>query len=194
MKRIRHLPMYVCLVILTLAFIWGNSLVPGDVSGEISGGVFEMVAGLFAVFGDKGQLVLRKLAHLTEYTALGFFLTGLWRNLKRRERFTPPLLFGLAAACLDETITRTIAAQAADELINISGITASFVLFPDGEQVIISARSIGSCNVQVVLEKLGGGGNGATAGAQIKGKPLRQTTVMSFIRLRISSASARSLA
>ena len=41
-------------------------------------------------------------------------------------------------------------------------------------QVIISARSIGSCNVQVVLEKLGGGGNGATAGAQIKGKPLRQ--------------------
>ena len=49
----------------------------------------------------------------------------------------------LAIACLDETITRTIAAQAADELINISGITASFVLFPDGEQVIISARSIG---------------------------------------------------
>ena len=94
MKRIRHLPMYVCLVILTLAFIWGNSLVPGDVSGEISGGVFEMVAGLFAVFGDKGQLVLRKLAHLTEYTALGFFLTGLWRNLKRRE----PVFFRSAGA------------------------------------------------------------------------------------------------
>ena len=79
----------------------------------------------------------------------------------------------LAVACLEETITRTIAAQAADELINIAGITASFVLFPDGDQVIISARSIGACNVQVVLEKLGGGGNGATAGAQIKGKPLR---------------------
>ena len=80
----------------------------------------------------------------------------------------------LAVACLDETITRTIAAQAADELINIAGITASFVLFPDGEQVIISARSIGACNVQVILEKLGGGGNGATAGAQIKGKPVRE--------------------
>ena len=80
----------------------------------------------------------------------------------------------LAVACLDETITRTIAAQAADELINIAGITASFVLFPDGDQVIISARSIGACNVQVVLEKLGGGGNGATAGAQIKGKPVRE--------------------
>ena len=80
----------------------------------------------------------------------------------------------LAIACLDERITRTIAAQAADELINIAGITASFVLFPDGDQVIISARSIGACNVQVVLEKLGGGGNGATAGAQIKGKPVRE--------------------
>ena len=80
----------------------------------------------------------------------------------------------LAIACIDETITRVMASQAADELINISGITASFVLFPDREQVIISARSIGSCNVQAVLEKLGGGGNGATAGAQIKGKPLRE--------------------
>ena len=80
----------------------------------------------------------------------------------------------LAVACLDETITRTLAAQAADELINIAGSTASFVLFPAGDQVIISARSIGACNVQVVLEKLGGGGNGATAGAQIKGKPVRE--------------------
>ncbi len=104
MKKIRHLPMYVCLVVLTLAFIWGNSFVPGDVSGEISGGIFEIVAGLFVLFGVKGQLVLRKLAHLSEFTALGFFLTGLWRNLKRRERLTPPLLLGLAAACLDETI------------------------------------------------------------------------------------------
>lgn len=41
----------------------------------------------------------------------------------------------LAIACIDETITRVIASQAADELINISGITASFVLFPDREQV-----------------------------------------------------------
>lgn len=131
MKRIRHLPMYVCLVVLTLTFIWGNSLVPGDVSGEISGGVFEMVAGLFAVFGDKGQLVLRKLAHLTEYTALGFFLTGMWRNLKRRERFTPPLLFGLAAACLDETIQIFSPGRGSslmDVWIDFSGVCIGFLL------------------------------------------------------------------
>ena len=61
----------------------------------------------------------------------------------------------------------TFQAHNIDELLNISGITASFVLYPDGDQVIISARSIGSANVQMILEPLGGGGNTATAGAQI---------------------------
>ena len=74
----------------------------------------------------------------------------------------------LAIAALNAATTRVLAAQAADELLNISGITASFVLYPDGDQVIISARSIGSANVQVILEALGGGGNAATAGAQVK--------------------------
>lgn len=73
----------------------------------------------------------------------------------------------LAIAALNSAPSRTLAAQAADELLNISGITASFVLYPDGDQVIISARSIGDANVQVILEALGGGGNTATAGAQI---------------------------
>lgn len=74
----------------------------------------------------------------------------------------------IAIAALKDTIARPLAAQAADELLNISGITASFVLFPDGDQVILSARSIGDVNVQVIVEPLGGGGNTATAGAQLK--------------------------
>ena len=74
----------------------------------------------------------------------------------------------IAIAALNSETTRVLAAQAADELLNISGITASFVLYPDGEQVIVSARSIGSANVQMILEPLGGGGNTATAGAQLK--------------------------
>ena len=74
----------------------------------------------------------------------------------------------LAIAALNTGTTRVLAAQAADELLNISGITASFVLYPDDDQVIISARSIGSANVQMILEPLGGGGNTATAGAQVK--------------------------
>jgi c-di-AMP phosphodiesterase-like protein len=73
----------------------------------------------------------------------------------------------IAIAALNTGTTRVLAAQAADEMLNISGIMASFVLYPDGDQVIISARSIGDANVQVILEPLGGGGNTATAGAQI---------------------------
>ncbi len=80
----------------------------------------------------------------------------------------------LAIAALNTTTTRVLAAQAADELLNISGITASFVLYPDGDQVIVSARSIGSANVQMILEPLGGGGNTATAGAQIKDTTVKE--------------------
>ena len=79
----------------------------------------------------------------------------------------------LAIAALNNTTTRTLAAQAADELLNISGITASFVLYPDEDRVIISARSIGDANVQMILEPLGGGGNTATAGAQVAGSSVK---------------------
>ncbi len=75
----------------------------------------------------------------------------------------------IAIAALSSGTTRPLAAQAADELLNISGITASFVLYPQDDQVIISARSIGNANVQMILEPLGGGGNTATAGAQLGG-------------------------
>ena len=80
----------------------------------------------------------------------------------------------IAIAALNNTTSRTLAAQAADELLNISGITASFVLYPDENRVIISARSIGEANVQVILEALGGGGNTATAGAQMPGCTVKE--------------------
>jgi len=80
----------------------------------------------------------------------------------------------LAIAALNTSTSRTLAAQAADELLNISGITASFVLYPDDNRVIISARSIGNANVQVILEPLGGGGNTATAGAQVKDTTVKE--------------------
>ncbi len=81
----------------------------------------------------------------------------------------------IAIAPLNTTTTRVLAAQAADELLNISGITASFVLYPDGDQVIVSARSIGAVNVQIILEPLGGGGNTATAGAQVKNSNVKDS-------------------
>ena len=60
-------------------------------------------------------------------------------------------------------------AKAADELLTISNITASFVIGKMGEQICISGRSIGDINVQLILEKLGGGGHITVAGAQIEG-------------------------
>ena len=80
----------------------------------------------------------------------------------------------IVVAALDKTVSRPLAAQAADELLNIEGISASFVMYPDKDQVIISARSIGSANVQMILEPLGGGGNTATAGAQVKDSSMDQ--------------------
>jgi c-di-AMP phosphodiesterase-like protein len=63
-----------------------------------------------------------------------------------------------------------ICAKAADELLTISDITASFVIGTIGNKVCISGRSIGDINVQVILEKLGGGGHITLAGAQVEGK------------------------
>ena len=81
----------------------------------------------------------------------------------------------IAIVALDHAVTRALAAQAADELLNITGFQASFVLYPDAEhRVVVSARSIGEANVQVILEPLGGGGNAATAGAQIKDASVAQ--------------------
>ena len=58
------------------------------------------------------------------------------------------------------------AAKAADELLTLKGIRASFVLYKKGDGVYMSARSLGEVNVQVILEALGGGGNSTTAGGQ----------------------------
>ena len=76
----------------------------------------------------------------------------------------------IAIAVAEKPVNRITAAQAADELLNIIGIDTSFVISPDGEQINISARSMGDTNVQVILEALGGGGNAAAAGGQVVGK------------------------
>ena len=76
----------------------------------------------------------------------------------------------IAIAAYNGTSDRVIAAQAADDLLNISQVQASFVLYREGNSTVVSARSLGTINVQLILEKLGGGGNLATAGAQVRGK------------------------
>ena len=70
----------------------------------------------------------------------------------------------LAIVALEEECDRVTAAKASDELLTIKGVQASFVLYPKGDGVYISARSLGEVNVQVIVEDLGGGGNSTTAG------------------------------
>lgn len=73
----------------------------------------------------------------------------------------------VAVAAVDKEIDRVTAAKAADELLTMRGVSASVVLFRRGEGVNLSARSLGEVNVQVIMEKLGGGGNSTTAGGQV---------------------------
>lgn len=80
----------------------------------------------------------------------------------------------ICLAVMDHEVDRVVAAQAADEMLNISDVDASVVLYPTGNDVYLSARSIGSMNVQVILEKLGGGGNQSAAGAQMHGVTIQQ--------------------
>ncbi|MDR2770897.1 MAG: DHH family phosphoesterase [Clostridiales Family XIII bacterium] len=70
-----------------------------------------------------------------------------------------------------------INAQAADELLDIKGIRASFVLGETSDEVVISARSLGEVNVQKIMERLGGGGHLTTAAAQIKGITVDEVAV-----------------
>ncbi|MEA4895172.1 MAG: DHH family phosphoesterase [Oscillospiraceae bacterium] len=81
----------------------------------------------------------------------------------------------IAIAVIEEPQDRIVAAQAADEMLNIVGIQASIVIYPtENGGVIISARSIGEVNVQLLLEEMGGGGNRSAAGVQFEGVSLRE--------------------
>ena len=83
--------------------------------------------------------------------------------------------FAVASAEKEFPDVRIASAQAADELLSIQGVDASFVLFPAGGAVNISARSLGDVNVQLIMEALGGGGHLTMAGAQLSGLTVAQS-------------------
>ena len=76
-----------------------------------------------------------------------------------------------------------VCAKAADELLTISNIVASFVIGKMEDKIYISGRSIGDVNVQVILEKLGGGGHITVAGAQIEGMTIEEVKQELIIRI-----------
>lgn len=90
---------------------------------------------------------------------------------------------GIAIYDKDDKNANLICAKAADELLTISDISASFVMALMGEKVCISGRSVGDINVQLILEKLGGGGHITLAGAQLEGFTLEDAKSELIIRI-----------
>lgn len=80
----------------------------------------------------------------------------------------------IAAADFKSDDIRIVAPQAADELLGISDVDASFVLYKTGNTINISARSLGAINVQVIMEQLGGGGHQTMAAVQLENKTIQE--------------------
>ena len=88
----------------------------------------------------------------------------------------PLVLYFLSAECNPRGVDSptVVAAQVANELLNIDHTKASFVFTEYQDKIYISARSIDEVNVQVVMEKIGGGGHMSVAGAQLKGSTIQE--------------------
>jgi VanZ family protein len=92
-----------------LCFIWGNSLLPGEDSGELSGFVGTLLQTLLPFLNlqsEQGMHLLRKAAHFSEFAALGFSFAWFYGMLSKKRLWSMvlPLVSGAAAAAIDETI------------------------------------------------------------------------------------------
>ena len=100
-RRIRFVT---ALIVVNIAFIWGNSLLPGEISGALSDWLASLLGG--GQTPSEGTGLLRKLAHFSEFGCLGFLLSYLaWLKGERGHHLISlALLGGLLTACADESI------------------------------------------------------------------------------------------
>ena len=119
------------LIALNLALIWGNSMLTGISSEAVSGGVLALLGRFLPVLlTEAGHTLLRKAAHFSEFALLGLLYCGRHRLVKGE---TPVHLmgFGLAVACIDETIqifTPGRASSLIDVWIDASGFALGLLL------------------------------------------------------------------
>ena len=124
----------ILLLIALLAFIWGNSLTTGTQSGAMSGRVMAWINAILHVENAEAlHLVIRKMAHFTEFACLGAVLCWLFAMMgeKKGHLFCMPLLCGLLAACVDETIqvfTPDRGPSLIDVWIDAAGVSAGIIL------------------------------------------------------------------
>ena len=135
------------LIILNLAFIWGNSLMSGEDSGNMSGGILVWINS-FLGLDEAGAAVLhhliRKAAHFTEFACLGTLLT--WHCLLSGEKHTAifPTLLGMAAAVVDESIqlfTPDRGPSLTDVWIDTSGVVTGMMLLLLGYHLMKKKQS-----------------------------------------------------
>ena len=134
----RRIQLCTALVLLNLGFIWGNSLLPGEVSGALS----DWVKGLLAMLlpGDgmetSGGGMLRKLAHFLEFASLGALLSW-WMIITGKKKWYA-LFAGFLAACVDETIQMFVPDRGPslrDVGIDTCGVFAGMILLKIGYEL-----------------------------------------------------------
>lgn len=140
-KRMR---LCAALLLCNLAFIWGNSLLPGQVSGAISDFVKDLLSGLFDSTGEDstGGFLIRKLAHFTEFACLGGLLLWYFGMLGKPKILAFPL--GTGAACIDETIQIFVPERGPgirDVGIDCAGVLTGMILLYFGHTYLKRKRS-----------------------------------------------------
>ena len=119
------------LILLNLALIWGNSMLTGLSSEAVSGGILALLGRFLPVLlTEAGHTLLRKAAHFSEFALLGLLYCGRHR-LVRQETPLHLMGFGLAVACIDETIqifTPGRASSLIDVWIDASGFALGLVV------------------------------------------------------------------
>jgi VanZ family protein len=136
-KRIR---LCAVLLVLVLAFIWGNSLLPREASQAFSDGFRELLLRFLPHGGThagQGSGQLRKIAHFAEFALLGLLLRWLLGMLKKRIYL--PILLGVAAACVDETIQIFVPGRGPgirDVWIDSCGVLTGVILLTLGHTIM----------------------------------------------------------
>lgn len=157
MRKVGH-KLFLCslLLCLNIAFIWGNSMLPGTVSAQISDAVLEIVAPILRSSAfekvsstiielinglldlsipsqNVGEHLLRKMAHFAEFCWLGLTLTWFFLILEQKgiHSFTMPLLCGVLTACIDETIQLYSVGRGSslvDVWIDVAGVSVGIMI------------------------------------------------------------------
>ena len=116
------------LLVLNLLFIWGNSLLPGEISGALSQWLRQLL-GFMEKTPDTGHGILRKIAHFTEFACLGLLLQ--WLRSMLGKKLPGSILWGFGAACIDEIIQCFVPDRGPgilDVAIDTAGVAAGAII------------------------------------------------------------------